>query len=87
MNDRTPAVDLDREIPIEGDGAHAPDVAREVDADVANLQRREVRRIVVPGAVDEVNQAPAARRLFHQGHLDERVGVGGQLPPGRQQAD
>lgn len=64
----------------------APDVAREVDADVADLERREVRRVVVPAAVHEVNERPAARGLIHHRQLDQRMGGGRHLPPRGQKA-
>ena len=69
----------------ERDGLHAAHLARQLDADVADLDRREVGRVLVPGAVDQMDQRSALRRLLHQRHLDQRVGVGTELASARQQ--
>ena len=79
------AVAGDRQGAIERHGMRPVDVAREIDSDVANLQRREVCGVVMPGPVDQMNQGAAARRLIHDRHFDERMCIRPNLAPARQQ--
>src|SRR5262245_11147530 len=53
--------------------------ARQLDPDVPQLDRGEVCRVRMPGPVHQMDQRPLARRLIHDGHLDQWMRIRLQL--------